>query len=293
MDYKPDFLVTPYILVEDKEINKLDERVYSVIYYFTKMRGERCVASNKTIAEIAKSSPSSVANSLSRLIKKGYVHGVYEDEDRKTRKELVPMVVMWKIEKTDTENLSPDLSTGFHSQVKPFHPQVTGFHPQVKGVSPTGEQISKRISKRISNTTPPAAFADGGKQDKPKNTPSRSDTKRSNATFSAGGAEIIHAFLTNGINQTASQWYNRPPVRAACDRLIDQHGKDEVLRVVQFLEVTNQTEYFPVITTPQELEKKWATLESATKRKWKKRVEQASTADLGALSRQKLAEQQS
>jgi len=113
MNYKPDFLVTPYILIEDKEVTKLDERVYSVIYYFHKMRGEECIASNETISKIAKSTASSVANSISRLIKLGYVQGVYQGDKKMVRKSLIPLIGMAK--------LSPASDT-LHSQVKPLSP---------------------------------------------------------------------------------------------------------------------------------------------------------------------------
>ena len=33
---KPDFLITPYLLVEDKEVTLIDERLYGVIYWLIK-----------------------------------------------------------------------------------------------------------------------------------------------------------------------------------------------------------------------------------------------------------------
>lgn len=55
-------------------------------------------------------------------------------------------------------------------------------------------------------------------------------------------------------------------MRDACSRLVEQHGLDTVLRVIKMLHVSNGIPYFPTITTPLQLEDKWAQLESA----WRK-----------------------
>lgn len=73
------------------------------------------------------------------------------------------------------------------------------------------------------------------------------------------------------VNPEFKKWYARPPQRNACQRLIEREGLEHVQRVVKMLPISNQTPYFPTITTPLELEVGWAKLKAA----WdKKRNEQ-------------------
>jgi phage replication O-like protein O len=75
---------------------------------------------------------------------------------------------------------------------------------------------------------------------------------------------VIDAFEI--VNSAYKKWYARPPQRDACIRLIEAHGYDQVLRVIKLLPISNEKPYFPSITTPIQLEDKWAQLESAWKR---------------------------
>lgn len=133
MKYKPDFLVTPYQLVEDQNIKPLDERVYSVVYYFSKMRGEKCTASNDTLATICKSTPKSVQKSLLNLEKHGYIMRTYKDAQRKKRDEIMPLLSMNKVSPTgDTPKAVPPTSDTV--------PPTGGTN-----VPPTGDHISNIV----------------------------------------------------------------------------------------------------------------------------------------------------
>ena len=78
--------------------------------------------------------------------------------------------------------------------------------------------------------------------------------------FSTMGAEIIKSF--ESVNPNCKRFYNNPPQRGACDRLIEQYGLERVLKVVAFLPKSNTVSYLPTITTPVQLEEKWVALES-------------------------------
>lgn len=89
---RPDFLMCPYVLYEDKNLKSLDRSIYGVIYWFDAMKDGICFASNKTIAEIAKTTAGSVANSISRLKKGGYIKvEMDKDNHRVSIKVLVRM----------------------------------------------------------------------------------------------------------------------------------------------------------------------------------------------------------
>lgn len=78
--------------------------------------------------------------------------------------------------------------------------------------------------------------------------------------FSTMGAEIIKSF--ESVNPNCKRFYNNPPQRGACDRLIEQYGLERVLKVIAFLPKSNTLSYLPTITTPVQLEEKWVALES-------------------------------
>lgn len=79
-EFSPDFLQYPHEMVLNKNLQPLDSIVYSVVFWFERLRNGRCFASNKTIAKYAGSSASGVANSLARLRKEEYIQCFYNPE---------------------------------------------------------------------------------------------------------------------------------------------------------------------------------------------------------------------
>jgi len=82
---KPDFLIFPYQLLGDDQLNPLDITVYAVVYWIERLKEGRCASSNEYIAEIARTTSGSVANSLSKLSKLGYISIVYKDANKRYR----------------------------------------------------------------------------------------------------------------------------------------------------------------------------------------------------------------
>jgi len=97
MKYTPDFLMKPYLVHACEGLRPSDSDVYAVIYWFEKMRGEKCTASNKTIAEIARLQERTIRAALDRLEKNDFIERVYEDKERKKRTEIRTKVHMNKI----------------------------------------------------------------------------------------------------------------------------------------------------------------------------------------------------
>ena len=78
--------------------------------------------------------------------------------------------------------------------------------------------------------------------------------------------EIIKAFEV--INPACSRFYGNKTQRTACQDLIDSYSFERVLSIIEkTLPRTNGLEFFPTITTPLQLRDKWASLESAVKKK--------------------------
>lgn len=131
----PDFIIVPYQLLEDKEITLIDERLYGIVYWFAKLKLEKCTASNATLAELVKTTPTTIQNSLTKLESKNYVKRIFKDIAKRHRLEIVPLVVFSKVSPTDdTKNLVSLTS----DRVSPTDDSV---------VSPTDDQKKKLIKK--------------------------------------------------------------------------------------------------------------------------------------------------
>lgn len=73
--------------------------------------------------------------------------------------------------------------------------------------------------------------------------------------------ELIDLFSV--VNPSYKKWYANKTQRVACQRLIDAHGMDRLKGIIAFLPKSNTTQYMPVVTTPVQLEDKFAQLASA------------------------------
>lgn len=78
---------------------------------------------------------------------------------------------------------------------------------------------------------------------------------------SADVVTVIDSF--EEINPSYKKWYGNKTQRGAIKRLIETHTLDRILKVVKLLPSIKGKQYFPTITTPLQLEDKWASLEGA------------------------------
>lgn len=72
--------------------------------------------------------------------------------------------------------------------------------------------------------------------------------------------ELIDGFKE--VNPSYGKWFGNKTQRAAADRLISIHGLEQCLKVIKILPQSNRLPYLPTITTPVQLEDKWAQLEA-------------------------------
>lgn len=100
MNYKPDFLIKPYEVHACENLRPSDSDVYAVVYWFEKMRGEKCTAGNGTIAEVARLQERTVRAALDRLERYGFIERIYSDKKRKIRMEIRTLVHMTKAQET-------------------------------------------------------------------------------------------------------------------------------------------------------------------------------------------------
>ena len=105
----PEFIIIPHILIENKKITLIDERLYGIIYWFQRLKNEKCTASNPTLANLIKTTPTTIANSLTKLENLGFIKRIFKDETRKIRQEIKPLVILRKVSLTDdTVSLTDD-----------------------------------------------------------------------------------------------------------------------------------------------------------------------------------------
>ena len=64
------------------------------------------------------------------------------------------------------------------------------------------------------------------------------------------------------LNQSYKKWYGNKTQRASIERLIGIHGKDKIIQVIKVLPQSNRQPFLPTITSPLELEDRWAKLEA-------------------------------
>lgn len=112
----PDFIQIPREILMDQRLTPLDRILYGYIYWFSKLKNERCTASNETLAELCGvTNPQVISNGLNRLEKQEFIKRLYNDANRRKRSEIIPLVYYIKIRSdtldnvTDTlDNVSPD-----------------------------------------------------------------------------------------------------------------------------------------------------------------------------------------
>jgi len=86
-------------------------------------------------------------------------------------------------------------------------------------------------------------------------------------------SELIKLFET--VDAKNKTYYGNKTQRGACEFLIENYGFDNVQKVIELLPATNQEDYFPRITSPNELKEKWVKLATALQSKKRKSAEEA------------------
>lgn len=96
--FKPEFLIIPYSLYEDRSLRPTDRVLYGVIYYFGRMKKGKCIASNKRLKEFCNvSTVRAVQAGLARLEGRWYIERVFKSSGKRNRVEIICKIVFhWK-----------------------------------------------------------------------------------------------------------------------------------------------------------------------------------------------------
>lgn len=223
---RPSFYWIPEVVAA--QVQPHESFVFSVVYWFTKLKDGCCYASNQRIADALpyKSSPLSVANALQVLEQHGFIKRVFKDEAKRIRSEIITLV--------DVTRVSP---TGVTVE-------SGGINPQVIGVSPTDDTGYHPQVNRI-----------------------RKGNKKTEEEYSEHSSQIPEIIkLFEKVDPKNKGYYGNKTQRAACSFLLAEYGLPEVVKRIEVLPRTNGLPYFPTITTPLQLKDKWVTLENQVKR---------------------------
>lgn len=220
----PDFLILPYQLITDRELEQTDRVLYGLIYWYEHMKDGKCTASNQTLAALLFTTTRVVQNSLNALEKSGYITRDYKDESKRNRKAIHCMIAFSRVSSTGDRRKSNDL--------------------QDIRERPVGDRRERPVGDQSNNTN-----INNNQRDTPR---SAEDEKRV--------ADVIDAFKT--VNPSYKLFFNRKPQREAAWRLIEQHTFEKVLGMVKYLEHSNGIKYAPTIISPSQLESKMGELKA-------------------------------
>ena len=107
--FYPDFFITPRVIWMDPNLSPMAEKVYAVVYWYSKLKDGYCHASNATIAKnIGEVHPRSISRSIDQLIQGGYMHAEYDSNGNRTA--LLPLIEY-------TVNPTPNGEGGVHQMV--------------------------------------------------------------------------------------------------------------------------------------------------------------------------------
>lgn len=216
--FKPDFVIIPYQLVEDRNLEPTDRLVYGLIYWFEHLRDGQCTAGNNTFAALLHTTTRAIQNSLTNLEERGYIDREYKDTSKRHRT-LIHAKIAFKTERTVGDTKKVERTDGDTRANSRSYPERT-----------VGDQ---------SNNT---------NKNKRKKVPSRSAEEEKSI------ADIIEAF--KDVNPSYKTLFPRTPQREATWRLLEQFGFQKLVAMVAFLKHSNATRYAPTITTPSQLESK-------------------------------------
>ncbi|SRR4030066_454401 len=211
----PDFIIIPYQLLEDKKITLIDERVYGIIYWLTKLKNEKCTASNKTLSELVKTTTGTIQNSLSKLEQLGYIKRIFKDNNKKIRKEIIALVIFTKVSFTDDTQ-----------------------------VSPTSDTVSPTSDTRVSPTS-----------DQNKNIYNKNNKEYIATHGVAGIDINSLIKLFEPVNPSYERLYANKTQRSALERLIKKWGEEKIENTIKALPDIINKPYAPKIITPLELER--------------------------------------
>lgn len=228
LQFKPDFILVPYQLIEDRNLEPTDRLVYGLIYWFEHLKDGVCTASNITFAALLHTTTRAIQNSLTNLEEHKYISREYKDSAKRHRTFIHARI---SFKAAFSERNAGDTRK---QNEMPVTPERTVGDTTERTV---GDQSNNRVNKNRN-----------------KKVPARTAQEEKDI------ADVIEAF--QHVNPTYKQLFSRSPQREAAFRLLLQFRKEPLLKMVAYLQHSNGRKYAPTITTPSQLESKMGELKA-------------------------------
>jgi len=140
------------------------------------------------------------------------------------------------------------------------------FYENNQGISPedTPSKVYHESGQGISRVRPKVYH-----QKTTNKNPISKDIIRTYNNNSEQDSQNINLFINSfkEVNPSYKKFFSNKSQRAAVSRLMELHSLEVLLKISSLLPRTNGMAYFPIITTPIQLEDKFASLESALRKK--------------------------
>ena len=223
-----------FTIIPNYIVNHSTPYEQAIYLYMKRVAGENgtCWTSSQNIGQKLGCSRNTISKYRNKLVKRGWIEKVGKKGKTKPTDEY-RIVDLWKLnvdfyQKKESSTIEQSLDSSNNDEK----------------VQQVGRDSSTGVHK-----------------EEPINKNQKEDTEQSSGDVNF----LIKEF--ESINPACKTYYARPPQRNACKGLISSYGFDRVVSVIQkTLPRTNELQFFPTITTPIQLQEKWATLESAIKR---------------------------
>lgn len=216
----PPYILVPGILLSDKNITAVGEKLYGMIYWMSKMTSQKCFASNATLSRLLKCTPQTVANSLSELERGGYIKRTFKDPQKKNRHEIIPLI---------------DFSVDYSYKESSAEDEYVDYSEEESSITPISnrdysyEEHSSNITNNKNNIT----ITDQGKN--PLN--------KTIALFN---------IIVPGDFVGKSNAYSKLPTREAVFALLNRYSHEQIKELVEAYAATEGQEYRPSVGTVYE-----------------------------------------
>lgn len=218
-------------VLEHPDCDKLEAILYGYIYWFTRLKNERCTASNETLAELCRSTVGSIKNALNNLEAAGFISRRYKNDNRfGDREEIIAHLFPSRPSPTD-DGKTPNR------------------HPQVTQPSPTGDQNKSIEEEEILHAQARDTIEEEFREI-PMNTEdtfSRSPKKPRKVT-----PEIQAVFDLFTWNPARHTWRLREVEREAARVLYETYDMDTLKKRLAVSQKHRGEEMFPRVDTPSD-----------------------------------------
>ena len=277
----PDYILIPHQLLIDKEITQTDERLYGIVYWFSKMKMEKCIASNKTLGELVGATTRTIQKSLNKLETKGFIIKRYETSDEGIkRNEIIPLITFNFDQKN--KDLPPVIDNT--PRVAQDTPRVLQDTPPCRtgqgGGCRTGHHTNNIYKNKIKKEIPLAKAKDGSLI---KKTSEVSTNKKNKKTVKENREINLAIEILSPINPDWQSWHKPGAMRTSVSKLVKfcNEDKKELKELVKKIMDNRGKEFQVQIHDPCDFVRKYSKL--ITERK--KDNKNIKSYDKGDLSR--------